>query len=478
MTCTGRPSCHHVLQLSMTSPSALVQYVCLVYKDKPRSLISNDPSTMEISLGYAFTPLASLYAIDLSGEQLLQYVREKDIQKATSALVDGTNPDFQDPETGNTALHVAASVQSEVLVKLLIVFDANLTIKNKEHQTALDIAESEGATCIVKVIKDILDVQQELSKDEPKNNRRQQAAIEADLLLSLDGGGIRGLVFVQVLLEMEKRRKQLYPSANTLLSNFNWITGNSTGGIAALAFAAAKTTVEQGRKMYFDLKDEVLGGDPPISNDRVDKVFQNVYGQATMSDIKGVNVSIMTTLATESPPILHIMSNYGLARNGQDPPDKQLVWKAARATSAVPIFFHPQDNRYLDGGLIANNPTTDAIIDMFEYSEKELKRKPNLKFVLSLGCGYDKPTPVEDIDFEHSKFGDTIARAMEILGMHKTGKEAQEFFLVLHSHKAFFQLMSVVLAQITQPNGEVLKRSTFVSQMLGAKVKRINPPNR
>ena len=431
---------------------------------------------MASSLGYAFTPLASLYANAPSGEQLRQYVRERNIPKATSALADGTSPDLKDPETGNTALHVAALVQSEILVKLLIVFDANLTIKNKHQQTALDIAESECSTSIVQIIKDILDIQQDLSKDEPKNNGLQQAAKE-DLLLSLDGGGIRGLVFVQVLLEMEKRRKQLYPSANTLLSNFNWITGNSTGGIAALAFAAAKTTVEQGRKMYFDLKDEVLGGaDPPISNDRVDKVFQNVYGQATMSGIEGVNVSVMTTLATESPPILHIMSNYGGARNGQDPPDKQLVWKAARATSAVPIFFHPQDNRYLDGGLIANNPTTDAIVDMFEFFEKKFKRKPNLKFVLSLGCGYEEPTPVEDINFEHSKFGDRIARAMEFFGMHKTGKEAQEFFLVLHNHKAFFQLMSIVLAQITQPNGEVVKRSTFVSQMLGAKIKRINPP--
>ena len=169
------------------------------------------------------------------------------------------------------------------------------------------------------------------------------------------------------------------------------------------------------------------------------------------------------------------MSNYGGARNGEDPPDKQLVWKAARATSSMPIFFHPQDNKYLDGGLIANNPTTDAIIDMFEYAEKDLKRKPQLKMVLSLGCGLDKPKPVEDINFEHSKFGDAIAHAMEIFGMHKKGKEAQEFFLVVHNHKAFFQLMNIALAQITQPNGEVLKRSSFLSKILGAKYFRINP---
>ena len=430
---------------------------------------------MDGELGYVFYPIDYLKAPP--GEKLLECVREKNVKGATSFLVDGTNPNFQDPTTGNTALHIAAKVRSEILVKLLIVFDANLTLKNKDNQTALDIANSEGATDIAQVIKDILDLQNDLDKDQPKAQAAADSSTDESFLMSLDGGGIRGLVFVQVLLEMEKRRKKLYPNGtHTFLSKFNWITGNSTGGIAALAFAASKTTVEQGRKLYFDLKEEVLGGDPPIPNERVDKVFQKVYGKsATMSDIKGPNVSVMTTLATQSPPILHIMSNYGEARNEQDPPDKQLVWKAARSTSAVPIFFHPQDGIYLDGGLIANNPTSDAIVDMSE-EKKCQKKQLNLKMVLSLGCGLSKPQSVDDIDFEPSKIGDSIAHIIEKLGMHKLGEDAQEVFLVLHNFKAFLQLQKIEEAQITQPNGEVLKRSQFVSEMVGAQFFRINPP--
>ena len=74
--------------------------------------------------GYAFTGLAQ----PPSGELLLEYVRKKDVTRATSAVVHGTNPNFQDPKTGNAALHIAVLVRSEILVRLLIVFDANLTL--------------------------------------------------------------------------------------------------------------------------------------------------------------------------------------------------------------------------------------------------------------------------------------------------------------------------------------------------------------
>ena len=433
-------------------------------------------------IGYAFSPPDRSMAPD--GETLLEYVRQKDIKKTTSTLVKLADPNFQDPKTGNTALHIAVLVESQVLVKLLIVFDANLTLKYHQDLTALDLAQREGASDIARDIKNILDLQKELDADQPKSQRlTQRAADEPDeiLLLSLDGGGIRGLVFVQVLLEMEKRRKKLYPNSHTLLSRFNWMTGNSTGGIAALAFAAAKTDVLNGRRLYFQLKDEVLEGTPPIPNETVDKVFKDVYGtSAMMSSIREPKVSVMTTLANQSPPVLHIMSNYGGARNGQLPPEKQLVWKAARATSAVPIIFHPQEDEshdaiYVDGGLIANNPTTDAIVDMFEYTKQE-NQKVKLKLVLSLGTGLDKPTPIDDIDFDHSKMGDLIARIARFIGMQKLGKRAEELLLILHNSDAFKQLLQVVTAQITQPNGEVLKRSEFLSEVVGAQYFRINPP--
>ena len=51
----------------------------------------------------------------------------------------------------------------------------------------------------------------------------------------------------------------------------------------------------------------------------------------------------------------------------------QLVWRAARSSGAAPSYFRPL-GRFLDGGLMANNPTLDAITEVTEYyMEKKMK---------------------------------------------------------------------------------------------------------
>lgn len=110
-------------------------------------------------------------------------------------------------------------------------------------------------------------------------------------LLCLDGGGIRGLVFIQAVIELDKRHEQLYQSSEPFLKYFNWIAGTSTGAIAALALATGRTP-KYGRLMYFKLKEEMLKGHWPFPNDEVKKVLKSkeVFGEKTMSEIKDYNM--------------------------------------------------------------------------------------------------------------------------------------------------------------------------------------------
>lgn len=84
------------------------------------------------------------------------------------------------------------------------------------------------------------------------------------------------------------------------------------------------------------------------------------------------------------------------------PPEKQLLWKAARATGAAPSYFRAFEH-FLDGGLIANNPTLDAMAEIHEYNMAlhSVNRKTEiipLSIVVSLGTGLIPVTELENID--------------------------------------------------------------------------------
>ncbi len=57
-------------------------------------------------------------------------------------------------------------------------------------------------------------------------------------LLSIDGGGIKGLVLTQMLMDMEE------VFGTPIVHCFDWIGGTSTGGMLALCLASGKSVME------------------------------------------------------------------------------------------------------------------------------------------------------------------------------------------------------------------------------------------
>lgn len=63
------------------------------------------------------------------------------------------------------------------------------------------------------------------------------------------------------------------------------------------------------------------------------------------------------------------------------------VWIAARATSAAPVYFTPCQEKYLDGGVMANNPCQEAMKVITDYDKKCGIPFRHFSLIMSIGTG-------------------------------------------------------------------------------------------
>ena len=82
---------------------------------------------------------------------------------------------------------------------------------------------------------------------------------------------------------------------------------------------------------------------------------------------------VTASLVTSNLGTLHLFTNFGDATNGQLHPSQD-VYEAAKATSSAPCYFPPVKGRFIDGGIIANNPTLPAMVRIMEETKKEGKQ--------------------------------------------------------------------------------------------------------
>ena len=78
---------------------------------------------------------------------------------------------------------------------------------------------------------------------------------------------------------------------------------------------------------------------------------------------------VPATIADCRPCKLHVFKNYGFrSENDLPPPHLQKIWEATRGSSAAPTYFTPH-KRFVDGGLMANNPTITILTEMHECNQ-------------------------------------------------------------------------------------------------------------
>lgn len=255
---------------------------------------------------------------------------------------------------------------------------------------------------------------------------RRHRPVQSSKILCIDGGGMRGVIVTQILIELQKLLSK------PIVSYFDWIGGTSVGAFIASSLCLG-LPLKDLRRICFDVKDEVFNGPKPYQSRNLERALKKTLGSTTrLSAIKDRKLAIASVVADRDPCQLIIFRNYmsprewleaygfhadsyecmssnsKVFRRDQSGPsnvgmssadvtakvamkmpfdlelqEQQLrastelasnlhlddtsdpmVWQCVRASAAAPFFFEPYGN-YLDGGIIANNPTIDMMTEFF-----------------------------------------------------------------------------------------------------------------
>jgi patatin-like phospholipase/acyl hydrolase len=195
-------------------------------------------------------------------------------------------------------------------------------------------------------------------------------------LLALDGGGIRGVLSLEVLDAIERLlRKELGAGPEFVLADyFDYIAGTSTGAVIAAGLACGMP-VSDLRTLYATRGAEMF--DKALlfkrfryryDSDRLKGLLQEVFGAETEfgSDrLRTLLMMVLRNATTDSP--WPLSNNPGGHYNDPSRDDNNLrlpLWQLVRASTAAPTFFPPESISvgkhgfvFVDGGLtMYNNP--------------------------------------------------------------------------------------------------------------------------
>ncbi|MCC5615446.1 patatin-like phospholipase family protein [Nostoc sp. CHAB 5836] len=243
-------------------------------------------------------------------------------------------------------------------------------------------------------------------------------------ILSIDGGGIRGIIPALILAEIEKRTKK------PIFSLFDLITGTSTGGILALGLtkpqlsldpsipqseAQAHYTAEQLVKLYVEYGAEIfyepffehmLGPledmftQPKYASDGREEIIDKYFGNAPLEN----NLKEVFVTSYDIEQRIPIFFTNKIEKQQIESKKFRKVSvgftlkDAAMATSATPTYFPPYRvatshnpsgfYNLVDGGLVANNPASLAITEakITRQTQKAVLHTNDILLV-SLGTG-------------------------------------------------------------------------------------------
>ncbi|RMJ20845.1 Patatin-like phospholipase [Aspergillus sp. HF37] len=239
-------------------------------------------------------------------------------------------------------------------------------------------------------------------------------------LLSLDGGGVRGLSSLYILksimdrLNYERRQNKL-PRVKPC-EVFDLIGGTSTGGLIAIMLGRLEMGVDECIGAYSDLAAAVFGkkrSSTPFTfrggikaqfdSAKLESAIQKVVEHSGASQLDLFNDdtergcrTFVCTADRHTKDIVRLRS-YSLPH---EPNIRATICQAALATSAATTFFEPVsigDRSFADGGLGVNNPVDEVENEASNiWCPETGDLKPLVKCFISIGTGNPGKKPFED----------------------------------------------------------------------------------
>lgn len=228
-------------------------------------------------------------------------------------------------------------------------------------------------------------------------------------ILSIDGGGIRGIIPGQVLIALEEKLAKKFPDKPRIADHFDLVAGTSTGGILTCAYLLPdrqkpdrpRFTANEVHRLYMEEGEKIFSlsagqrlrsffglGDEKYSARNLEEVLRNYFGGVWLKEL-------LRPCVITSYDITNRRGHFFKKHEAEKPEKKDynfLVCDVARATSAAPTYFECPNieaetgERFplVDGGVFVSNPAMCAYAEarkIFGVGAKDI-------ILLSLGTGH------------------------------------------------------------------------------------------
>ncbi|KAF8854495.1 FabD/lysophospholipase-like protein [Acephala macrosclerotiorum] len=229
---------------------------------------------------------------------------------------------------------------------------------------------------------------------------------ETRKLLSLDGGGVRGMSAIAILRELmeklaDKRRVEvIHP-----WQEFDMIGGTSTGGLLAIMLGRLRMSIDQCEDAYMKFSEDIftspnaiakaynlLNATGRFSTQALETNIKEFIDSAGLAqsekfdDSRDGSCKVFVSVVRQEDGANTVLRSYVNPEMPNPMRRYCKIWEAARATSAASTFFEPiaigpNGQTYVDGALGFNNP-----IRLLDRESRDLWPDDDRVF-LSIGTG-------------------------------------------------------------------------------------------